>query len=289
MTKIDDVLAGLADQRYLADRGIASAVQLAIELPRPLLLEGDAGVGKTELAKAIAAMRGARPIRLQCHDGIDRSEALYAWDYPRQLLHLRAGEISGQASGTTALYSDQFLLARPLLEAVRQGSKAVLLIDEIDRADDEFEAFLLEILSDFQVTIPELGTITADAPPVVILTSNRTRELSDALRRRCLYHWIGHPDHQREVAIICLRAPDVPAVVAEHVASLIRNLRELDLYKPPGVAESIDWARVLTARNGDPQLWTPADLIETLGVVIKDHDDQMAAAARLAQLIEDAG
>jgi MoxR-like ATPase len=265
--------AALEERAYLTDRGLATALHLALSLPRPLLLEGDAGVGKTEAAKVLAEVLGAVLVRLQCHEGIDRSQALYAWDHPRQLLHLRALEASGErpADHEDELYSERFLLARPLLRALQLGRRAVLLIDEIDRADDEFEAFLLELLSDFQVSVPELGTIRAPEPPVVLLTSNRTRELSDALKRRCLYHWIEHPDVDRETAIVRLRAPEVPPEIADRVVGMVAKLRGLDLFKPPGIAETIDWARVLAGVADDgPDRET---LLDTLGVVVKDHDD----------------
>ena len=270
---------------YLADRGLATAVHLALSLGRPLLVEGDAGVGKTELAKVLAEVLEARLVRLQCHEGLDRSQALYAWDHPRQLLHLRALEASGErpADHESELYTERFLLARPLLEALRLGHDAVLLVDEIDRADDEFEAFLLELLSDFQVSVPELGTIRADHPPVVVLTSNRTRELSDALKRRCLYHWIDHHDVAREAAIVRLRAPDVPSEVARRVAGLVARLRRLGLYKPPGVAETIDWARVL--RDADGGTLDRDAVLDSLGVVIKDHDDLVAVREAVDDLL----
>jgi MoxR-like ATPase len=282
--------AALEARGYLADRGLATALHLALELPRPLLLEGDAGVGKTEAAKVLADVLGAELVRLQCHEGIDRSQALYAWDHPRQLLHLRALEASGErpADHEDELYSGRFLLARPLLRALQLGAGAVLLIDEIDRADDEFEAFLLELLSDFQVSIPELGTIRAERPPVVLLTSNRTRELSDALKRRCLYHWIDHPDVDREAAIVRARAPEVPGEVADRVAALVARLRALGLYKPPGVAETIDWARVVTrlrAHGGDPDGLDREALLDTLGVVVKDHDDLVAVRRAVDDLL----
>ena len=276
----------LEQRAYLADRGLATALHLALQLGRPLLLEGDAGVGKTELAKVMAAVLDAQLVRLQCHEGLDRSQALYAWDHPRQLLHLRALEASGDrpADHESELYTERFLLARPLLQALRLGERAVLLVDEIDRADDEFEAFLLEVLSDFQVSIPELGTITAVRPPVVLLTSNRTRELSDALKRRCLYHWIDHPDRTRETAIVRARAPEVPDAVARRVAGVVARLRDLGLYKPPGVAETIDWARVLAAANGDAAL-DRETVLDTLGVVLKDHDDMVAVRAVVDELL----
>jgi MoxR-like ATPase len=271
--------AALAEQRYLADRGLATALHLALSLGRPLLLEGDAGVGKTEAAKALARVLDAELVRLQCHEGIDRSQALYAWDHPRQLLHLRALEASGErpADHEDELYDRRFLLERPLLRALRLGSRGVLLVDELDRADDEFEAFLLELLSDAQVTIPEVGTIRADSPPVVLLTSNRTRELSDAIKRRCLYHWIDHPDLARETDIVRLRAPEVPEPLARRVAVAVAALRRLDLHKPPGVAETIDWARVLAA----PTDATPADAVAT-GAADVDATDADAAGTAVA-------
>ena len=287
--------AALEERAYLADRGLATALHLALRLGRPLLLEGDAGVGKTEAARSLAAVLEAELVRLQCHEGLDRSQALYAWDHPRQLLHLRALEASGErpADHESELYAERFLLARPLLRALRLGERAVLLIDEIDRADDEFEAFLLELLSDFQVSIPELGTVTAASRPVVILTSNRTRELSDALKRRCLYHWIDHPSVERETAIVRVRAPEVPAEVAARTAALVAKLRDLGLYKPPGIAESIDWARVLADLDRADLDGADLDgggvdaerLVETLGVVIKDHDDLVAVRRAIGELI----
>jgi len=265
------MVEALADRSYLADRGLATALHLALRLGRPLLLEGDAGVGKTEAARCLAEVLGAELVRLQCHEGLDRSQALYAWDHPRQLLHLRAVEAAGQRPDEGELYSERFLLARPLLQAVRLGDRAVLLIDEIDRADDEFEAFLLELLSDFQLSIPEVGTIHAPSPPVVVVTSNRTRELSDALKRRCLYHWIDHPDVDHETAIVEARAPAVPPAIAARVSRMVATLRDLGLYKPPGVAETIDWARVLGDLE-DGQIDRDA-VLDSLGVIVKDHDD----------------
>jgi len=279
--------AGLAqaleERAYLADRGLATAMHLAMKLGRPLLLEGDAGVGKTEAARTLAAVLDAELVRLQCHEGLDRSQALYAWDHPRQLLHLRALEASGDrpADHESDLYDERFLLERPLLRALRRGDRAVLLVDEIDRADDEFEAFLLELLSDFQITIPELGTVTAPSRPVVLLTSNRTRELSDALKRRCLYHWIDHPTVEREAAIVRARAPEVPGEVATRVAELVARLRTLGLYKPPGVAETIDWAGVLA----DVEELDAQGLVDTLGVVVKDHDDLEVVRAAVDDLL----
>jgi MoxR-like ATPase len=282
---VPSLQAALEERAYLADRGLATALHLALSLGRPLLLEGDAGVGKTELAKVLAEVLDAELVRLQCYEGLDRSQALYAWDHPRQLLHLRALEASGErpAEHESELYADRFLLARPLLRALRLGDRAVLLVDEIDRADDEFEAFLLELLSDFQVTIPELGTIASERPPVVLLTSNRTRELSDALKRRCLYHWIDHPDVGRETAIVLARAPEVPADVARRVAAIVARLRDLGLYKPPGIAETIDWARVL--RDEVAGTLDRQTVLDSLGVVIKDHDDLVAVRAAVDELL----
>jgi MoxR-like ATPase len=253
------VQAALADQRYLADRPLSTSVYLAAALSQPLLLEGEAGVGKTEVAKALAAATGARLIRLQCHEGMDVHHALYDWDYSRQLLAIRA-ETGAQ------LYSREFLLPRPLLEALEHPGPVVLLIDEVDRADDEFEAFLLEFLADFQVTIPELGTIEAQGKPLVVLTSNRTRELHDALKRRCLYHWIDYPDHEREAQIVHARVPGVPDAIAERVCSAVERLRGESLYKLPGVGETIAWAQALLALDD-------ADLEGTLGVALKVHED----------------
>ncbi len=266
--------AALEATGYLPDAGISTAAFLADALGRPLLLEGEAGVGKTALAIAMAQARGCELIRLQCYEGIDAAQALYDWDFPRQVLHLRAAEVAGSDKDVEAveneLYSERFLLARPILAALRSPG-CVLLIDEIDRADDEFEAFLLEALSEFSVTIPELGRITAEVPPLVVLTSNRTREVHDALKRRCLYHWVEHPSLEREVAILRSRLPDVTASLAAEVAAAVARLRSADLLKPPGVAEAIDWARALQAlgcRRLDPET---AAL--TLGAVLKYRED----------------
>ena len=279
-TSVEQVRAALADQNYLAEEGLTTAVYLALTLKRPLLLEGEAGVGKTELAKVIAAMTGGELIRLQCYEGIDAAQAVYDWDYSRQLLHLRAAEASGEATNKKAneleseLYNERFLIKRALLRAIEQrDTPAVLLIDEIDRADDEFEAYLLEILSDFQVTVPELGTFKAATPPIVILTSNRTRDVHDALKRRCLYHWVDHPSFDREVAIVRLRVPQIAESLAKQVAAAVEHMRSLNLYKPPGVAETIDWATAL-AQLGAREL-NDSVVSATLGTVLKyreDHD-----------------
>ena len=270
---VADVEAALRAESYLPDRGLATAVFLAVSMGRPLLLEGEAGVGKTEVGKTLARILGADLIRLQCYEGIDASQALYEWDYARQLLYaraLQAGEISVE-SRVSELYGPDFLLERPLLRALRAGSGAVLLVDELDRADDEFEAFLLEVLSDFTVTVPELGTIAAAEPPVVVVTSNRTRELHDALKRRCLYHWIEFPDVARETEIIRLRAPGVEERLARSVAETVARLRALDLVTRPGAAEAIDWAAALSllgasAVDGDAAR-------ETLGAAVKNRED----------------
>src|ERR1700691_3710498 len=258
---------------YLADRGLATALFVALNLHRPILLEGEVGVGKTEVAKVLADVLGRRLIRLQCYEGIDTNQALYEWDYARQMLQIRALS-EHQVSDDTAvdkLFGPKFLLERPLLEAVRAGDQAVLLIDEVDRADDEFEAFLLEMLSDFQITIPEIGTIRAESPPLAILTSNRTRELHDALKRRCLYHWIGYPAAEREVEIVLIRQPGVSELLTRKVVAAVQRLREQDLAKPPGVAETIDWVRTLDFL-GETDL-TPQAADDTLGAVVKARDD----------------
>jgi MoxR-like ATPase len=258
---------------YLADRGLATALFVSLNLQRPVLLEGEVGVGKTEVAKVLASVFGRKLIRLQCYEGIDTNQALYEWDYARQMLQIRAlseHQVADEAA-VDKLFGPKFLLERPLLEAVRAGDQAVLLIDEIDRADDEFEAFLLELLSDFQISIPEIGTVKAETPPLVVLTSNRTRELHDALKRRCLYHWIGYPSAEREVDIVLIREPGISAALARKVVAAVHRLRELDLAKPPGVAETIDWAKTLDFL-GETELGTEvAD--QTLGAVVKDRDD----------------
>lgn len=270
---IQELCEFLKEQKYLADQGLATALFLALQMGRPLLLEGSPGVGKTEVAKALAGAFGKRLIRLQCYEGIDVSQALYEWNFARQMVAIRAEEISASEAGPVSdqLFSSRFLLERPLLAALRAGSSAVLLIDEIDRADDEFEAFLLEFLAEFQITIPELGTISAETPPVVILTSNRTREMHDALKRRCFYHWIDYPTQSREKEIILLRAPEVEALLAEKVVAAVAKMRELALLKKPGIAESIDWANGLQ-RLGIDDL-EERSVQETLGLVLKEHDD----------------
>jgi MoxR-like ATPase len=278
---VDEVVSGLARQDYLADEGLATAVFLALRLQRPLFLEGEAGVGKTEVARALAAWTGGRLVRLQCYEGIDATQALYEWDHARQLLHLRTAEASGRARTTGAealegeLYDPRFLVRRPLLQALDgqpDAAPPVLLVDEMDRADDEFEAFLLEVLSDWAVTVPELGTVRADVPPVTVLTSNRTRDVHDALKRRCLYHWVEQPDFEREVAIVRVRAPEVPEDLARQVAAAVGGIRALRLYKPPGIAETIDWARAL-ATLGRTAL-DERGVSATLGSVVKYREDE---------------
>jgi MoxR-like ATPase len=280
VTSVQEVRDALADHDYLADEGLATAVFLALTLRRPLLLEGEAGVGKTEVGKVLARWTGGELVRLQCYEGIDAAQAVYEWDYSRQLLHLRAVEASGAEVVEDELYSERFLVRRPLLRAIAYDGPVppVLLVDEVDRADDEFEAFLLEILSDYAITVPELGTFRADVPPVVVVTSNRTRDVHDALKRRCLYHWIGHPDFERELAIVRVRAPEVAAELARQVARAVEALRAVDLYKPPGVAETIDWAHALAALGRER---IDAAAVEvTLGTILKYREDQERVRAR---------
>jgi molybdenum cofactor synthesis domain-containing protein len=284
---IEALQEALAEHVYLADRGLATSIFLALSLQQPLLLEGEAGVGKTEVAKALADTFDLELIRLQCYEGIDASQALYEWDYARQLLYVRALSADGVDSeeATDEIFGPRFLLERPLLKGLRAGKNAVLLIDEIDRADDEFEAFLLEVLSDFQVTIPEVGTIRAEHPPVVVLTSNRTRELHDALKRRCLYHWIDFPTLERELEIVKARAPEVPLELAGKVAEAVERLRALDLLKTPGVAETIGWAKALAFLGVSSLDRSTAD--PTLGTVIKDHDDLLRVRDDLDAILGD--
>jgi MoxR-like ATPase len=289
VTTVDEVQHALEEHGYLPDAGLATSVFLALALPQPLLLEGEAGVGKTELAKVLARWTGGELVRLQCYEGIDASQAVYEWDYSRQLLHLRAVEASGGPVVEDELYSERFLVRRPLLRAIDHEGPVppVLLIDEVDRADDEFEAFLLEILSDYAVTVPELGELRATVPPVVILTSNRTRDVHDALKRRCLYHWIDHPDFERELAIVRLKAPDVSEALARQVAAAAETLRGLELYKPPGVAETVDWAGAL-ARLGVARLDERA-VVATLGTIVKYREDQERVRAHgVADLVDTA-
>lgn len=272
---VDDTVSLLAGGNYVVDRALATAVFLALTMHRPLFLEGEAGVGKTEIAKVLAATLGRRLVRLQCYDGLDLASALYDWNYPRQLLEIRLAEASGNRDKEAlakGIFDRRFLIERPLLQAISpEGGPAVLLIDELDRADEPFEAFLLELLADFQVTIPELGTIRAATPPVVILTSNRTREIHDALRRRCLYHWVDFPDAERERAILRLKAPAAPERLSHQVVAFVQKLRQMDLFKMPGVAETIDWCGALA--HLDATELDPAKVDETLGVLLKYQDD----------------
>ncbi len=282
----------LASGRYVADASLATAVYLALRLGRPLLLEGEAGVGKTEIAKVLAGTLGRRLIRLQCYEGLDAAAALYEWNYPRQMLEIRLAELGGEAGAEGRerlahdIFAPRFLLKRPLLLALEPdpAGPPVLLIDEIDRTDEPFEAFLLEILSDFQVTIPEIGTVRAPSPPLVVLTSNRTREIHDALKRRCLYHWIGYPDAARELEILRLRAPELAAALAGQIVAFVQRLRTADLFKLPGVAETIDWARALVALD---QVALEAGTVNaTLGVLLKYQDDiEKMAGAPVAEML----
>ena len=275
-TSIDDVQDKLSEQGYICSRALATVVFLSLKLGRPLFLEGEAGVGKTEIAKAMAAVLGRKLIRLQCYEGLDASSAVYEWNFAAQMVAIRTAEASGGADKDalqTELFSDQYLIKRPLLEAMQpnENGAPILLIDELDRTDEPFEAFLLEALSDFQVTIPELGTIKAPEPPIVILTSNRTREVHDALKRRCLYHWVDYPNFDREVSILNARAPEVSHALSEEVIAFVQALRTEDLFKKPGVAESIDWAKCLLAL--DVVALSPEVISDTLGAVLKYQDD----------------
>ncbi len=286
---IEAIMAGLEERRYIGDRPLATSIFLALALGRPLFIEGEAGVGKTEAAKVMAQVLGARLIRLQCYEGIDVARALYEWNYPRQLLHIRLlNESADRAAAEQEIYAKEFLLRRPLLDAIDNDDPVppVLLIDEIDRSDEEFEAFLLELLSDFQVSIPELGTIHARRPPFVVVTSNRTREVHDALKRRCLYHWIDYPTVEKELAIVRARAPEAAEQLARDVTALVHRLRELDLYKAPGVAETLDWARAL-AQLGATRIDT--SLIDaTLGAALKYQEDLERAREQLPELVDQA-
>ncbi|MBP7692312.1 MAG: MoxR family ATPase [Anaerolineales bacterium] len=270
---IDELQAGLRAQNYIAERGLATAIYLTLKLGRPLFLEGAAGVGKTEIAKVLARLLDTDLIRLQCYEGLDVNQAVYEWNYTRQILHLRLLEARGERPTEAELFGPEFLLKRPLLQAI-ENSRArppVLLIDELDRSDDEFEAFLLEVLSDFQITIPEIGTLRAKQPPVVVVTSNRTREVHDALKRRCLYYWIDYPPFEKELEIIRAKAPEAPAALARQVAGFVQELRRQELYKLPGVAETLDWTAALLAL--DQQALTLSVVGDTLGVLLKYQDD----------------
>jgi MoxR-like ATPase len=283
---IDDVIARLGEHRYIGDRPLATAIFLALKLGKPLFIEGEAGVGKTEAAKVMAEVLGARLIRLQCYEGIDLAHAVYEWNYPRQLLHIRLlDESADRHAAEREIFSREFLLRRPLLDAIDNDDTVppVLLIDEIDRSDEEFEAFLLELLSDFQVSIPELGTIRARQAPFVVITSNRTREVHDALKRRCLYHWIDYPALEKEVAIVRARAPEAADQLAHEVAALVHSLREMDLYKTPGVAETLDWARSLAALGATR---IEASLVDaTLGAALKYQEDLERARQAVPELV----
>ena len=287
-TRVEELARRLGETGYLADEDLATVLFLALEMRRPLLLEGEPGTGKTALAEAVAAALDRPLVRMQCYEGIDATQALYDWDFPRQILHLRALEALGAGGADVAeaeksLYDERFLLARPVLTALRQGP-SVLLVDEVDRADDEFEAFLLEVLSTYQVTIPELGTVAAATPPIVVLTSNRTRELHDALKRRCLYHWIDHPGLEREVAILRSRAPEVSEELARQVVGVVQQLRAgADLLKPPGVAETLDWARALH-HLGTAEL-DVATAARTLGALVKHRDDAERVRSALDRML----
>ncbi len=273
---VDDTLSLLAEGRYVADRSLATVLYLSLKLRRPLFLEGEAGVGKTEIAKVLAETLNRRLLRLQCYEGLDVSSAVYEWDYPRQMVEIRIAEAAGDQdrdSLTSDIFSERFLIERPLLQALKPdlSGPPVLLIDELDRTDEPFEAFLLEILSDYQITIPELGTIRAPQPPIAIITSNRTREIHDALKRRCFYHWVDYPDAERELEILRVKAPGAPAALAAQVVGFVQRLRQMDLFKLPGVAETIDWAETLTEL--DTVALDAQAVDDTLGVLLKYQDD----------------
>jgi MoxR-like ATPase len=284
---IDDLQESLRGRLYFADRGLATSIFLALKLQRPLFLEGEAGVGKTEVAKVAANLLDAELIRLQCYEGLDVSQAVYEWNYTRQMLHIRLMEARGERTTEQELFGREYLLRRPLLKAVENAHKnpPVLLIDEVDRSDEEFEAFLLEVLSDFQISIPEIGTIQATDPPVVVLTSNRTREVHDALKRRCLYFWIDYPTFEKEFQIIRAKVPEAPTALARQVTGFVQELREADLYKIPGVAETLDWTAALVAL--DQRSLEPAVVDETLGVILKYHDDVARIRGEAAKNILD--
>ncbi len=285
LTTIDELQAGLREQLYLADRGLATAIFLALKLPRPLFLEGEAGVGKTEVGKALAGLLGTELIRLQCYEGLDVHQAVYEWNYTRQLLHIRMLEAGGERPKEQELFGPQFLLRRPLLQAIEWAGEQppVLLIDELDRSDEEFEAYLLEILSDFQITIPEIGTLRAARPPIVVLTSNRTREVHDALKRRCLYHWIDFPSFERELEILSLKLPHAPQKLTRQVTAFVQELRKADLYKIPGIAETLDWAEALSAL--DQQELDSSIIDDTLGALLKYQDDLVRIQGPEAQAL----
>jgi MoxR-like ATPase len=286
---IDQLQDALRQQLYIADRGLATTLFLALKLDRPLFLEGEAGVGKTEVAKVLAGLLDAPLIRLQCYEGLDVNQAVYEWNYTRQMLHIRLAESRGERATEGELFGPEFLLSRPLLQAIEHEYERppVLLIDEIDRSDEEFEAFLLEVLSDFQITIPEIGTVRAKEPPVVVLTSNRTREVHDALKRRCLYYWIEYPTFEKELEIVKAKVPEAPAKLAQQITSFVQELRQADLYKIPGVAETLDWTAALVAL--DRQALEPDIVEDTLGVLLKYQDDlARVRGATTRKILEDA-
>ncbi len=290
LDSVDDVAIALEAQDYVADRSLAVAIHLALQLGRPLFLEGEAGVGKTEVAKVLAAILGEEVIRLQCYEGLDVSHALYEWDYARQMLAIRLLEAADEHAEVTDIMSREYLVARPLLQAVEAaagGRRPVLLIDELDRADEEFEAYLLELLSDFQVSIPEVATVKAETPPVVVVTSNRTREIHDALKRRCIYQWIDYPDFEREKAIVMRKAPGISEDLAAQLARAMERLRTMELFKPPGVAETLDWARALQVL--DSERLDPDIVGDTLGVILKYQEDiARVRAGGVERLVESA-
>ncbi len=275
----------MRERRYIAERGLATSLYLALKLKRPLFLEGEAGVGKTEVAKVLASLLDTDLIRLQCYEGLDVHHAVYEWNYTRQMMHIRLLEARGDKATEAELFGEEFLLRRPLLQAIEQSKQKppVLLIDELDRSDEEFEAFLLEVLSDFQITIPEIGTIKTSNPPVVVITSNRTREVHDALKRRCLYYWIDYPSFEKELEIVRTQLPDAPAKLARQITGFIQALREMDLYKLPGVAETLDWTTALVAL--DQKALDPLIVDETLGAVLKYQDDVEKVKGDQARLI----
>jgi MoxR-like ATPase len=284
-TSIDELQSAMREKRYIAEHGLATSLFLALKLHRPLFLEGEAGVGKTEVAKIMANLLDTNLIRLQCYEGLDVHHAVYEWNYTRQMMHIRLLEAQGERASEAELFGEEFLLRRPLLQAIEESKQKppVLLIDELDRSDEEFEAFLLEVLSDFQITIPEIGTIKTSNPPVVVITSNRTREVHDALKRRCLYYWIDYPSFEKELEIVRTRLPNAPAQLARQITGFIQALREMDLYKLPGVAETLDWTTALVAL--DQKALDPVIVDETLGAVLKYQDDVEKVKGEQARVI----
>jgi MoxR-like ATPase len=282
---VDELQSALRQHDYVADRGLATAIFLALKLRRPLFLEGEAGVGKTEVAKVLAMLLGTELIRLQCYEGLDVNQAVYEWNFARQMMHIRLLEARGERPEESELFGPQFLLKRPLLQAIENSRETppVLLVDELDRSDEEFEAFLLEVLSDFQVTIPEIGTLKAEQPPVVVLTSNRTREVHDALKRRCLYFWIDYPSFEKELEIVRAKLPDAPEALTRQITGFVQDLRKADLYKLPGVAETLDWTTALVAL--DQKALDPEVVDETLGVILKYQDDVEKVKGEAARAI----